>query len=148
MDPVTGIALASTAYKAICTAFQHGREIEQMAGDLGRWMQGINAVKEGHSRAKGRRIGSVEEEALETFAAMKKAEQMENELRNFITGQYGMNAWQQIIKIQADIRLKQREARIEEARRQEEIFEYILIGASVFVVSIVIMCVFYYALMQ
>ena len=148
MDPVTGIALASTAYKAICTAFQHGREIEQMAGDLGRWMQGINAVKEGHSKAKGRRIGSVEEEALETFAAMKKAEQMENELRNFITGHYGMNAWQQIIKIQADIRVKQREARIEEARRQEEIFEYILIGASVFLVSIVIMCVFYYALMQ
>ena len=148
MDPVTGIALASTAYKAICTAFQHGREIEQMAGDLGRWMQGINAVKEGHSRAKGRRIGSVEEEALETFAAMKKAEQMENELRNFITSQYGMNAWQQIIKIQADIRVKQREARIEEARRQEEIFEYILIGVSVFLASIVIMCVFYYALMQ
>jgi len=148
MDPVTGIALASTAYKAICTAFQHGREIEQMAGDLGRWMQGINAVKESHSKAKGRRIGSVEEEALETFATMKKAEQMENELRNFITGHYGMNAWQQIIKIQADIRIRQRQEKIEAARRQEEIFEYILIGVSVFVVAIVIMCVFYYALMQ
>jgi len=148
MDPVTGIALASTAYKAICTAFQHGREIEQMAGDLGRWMQGINAVKEGHSKAKGRRIGSVEEEALETFAAMKKAEQMENELRNFITGQYGMTAWQQIIKIQADIRVKKKQQLIEAARRQEEIFEYILIGVSVFVAVFVIMCVFYYALMQ
>jgi len=142
MDPVTGIALASTAYKAICTAFQHGREIEQMAGDLGRWMQGINAVKEGHSKAKGRRIGSVEEEALETFAAMKKAEQMENELRNFITGHYGMNAWQQIIKIQADIRVRQRQEKIEAARRQEEIFEYILIGASVFVIAVVAIFVF------
>jgi len=142
MDPVTGIALASTAYKAICTAFQHGREIEQMAGDLGRWMQGINAVKEGHSRAKGRRIGSVEEEALETFAALKKAQQMENELRNFITGHYGMNAWQQIIKIQADIRVRQRQEKIESARRQEEIFEYILIGASVFVVAVVAVFVF------
>jgi len=142
MDPITGIALASTAYKAICTAFQHGREIEQMAGDLGRWMQGINAVKEGHSRAKGRRIGSVEEEALETFAALKKAQQMENELRNFITGHYGMNAWQQIIKIQADIRVRQRQEKIESARRQEEIFEYILIGASVFVVAVVAVFVF------
>ena len=64
-------------------------------------MQGINAVKEGHSRAKGRRIGSVEEEALETFAALKKAQQMEHELRNFVTGHYGMDAWQQIIRIQA-----------------------------------------------
>lgn len=148
MDPVTGIALASTAYKAICTAFQHGREIEQMGGDLGRWMQGINAVKESHSKAKGRRIGSVEEEALETFATMKKAEQMEHELRNFITGHYGMNAWQQIIKIQADIRVKKKQELIEATRRQEEIFEYILIGVSVFVVFGVIMCVFYYALMQ
>jgi hypothetical protein len=119
-----------------------GREIEQMAGDLGRWMQGINAVKEGHSRAKSRRIGSVEEEALETFAALKKAQQMENELRNFITGQYGMNAWQQIIKIQADIRVRQRQEKIEAARRQEEIFEYILIGASVFVVAVVAIFVF------
>jgi len=142
MDPITGIAIASTAYKAICTAFQHGREIEQMAGDLGRWMQGINAVKEGHSKAKGRRIGSVEEEALETFAALKKAQQMENELRNFITGHYGMNAWQQIIKIQADIRVRQRQEKIESARRQEEIFEYILIGASVFVVAVVAVFVF------
>ena len=142
MDPITGIALASTAYKAICTAFQHGREIEQMAGDLGRWMQGINAVKEGHSKAKSRRIGSVEEEALETFAALKKAQQMENELRNFITGQYGMNAWRQIIKIQADIRVRQRQEKIEAARRQEEIFEYILIGASVFVAAVVAIFVF------
>ena len=142
MDPITGIALASTAYKAICSAFQHGRDIEQMAGDLGRWMQGINAVKEGHSKAKGRRIGSVEEEALETFAALKKAQQMENELRNFITGQYGMNAWQQIIKIQADIRVRQQQEKIEAARRQEEIFEYILIGASVFVVAVVAIFIF------
>ena len=148
MDPVTGIAIASTAYKAICTAFQHGREIEQMAGDLGRWMQGINAVKAGHSKAKGRRIGSVEEEALETFAALKKAQQMEYELRNFVTGHYGMDAWQQIIRIQADIRIKKKQEAIEAARRQEEIFEYILIGVSVFVVVVVIMCVFYYALMQ
>ena len=73
---------------------------------------------------------------------------MENELRNFITGQYGMNAWQQIIKIQAEIRVKKKQELIEAARRQEEIFEYILIGVSVFVVAIVIMCVFYYALMQ
>ena len=148
MDPVTGIALASTAYKAICSAFQHGRDIEQMAGDLGRWMQGINAVKEGHSRAKGRRIGSVEEEALETFAAMKKAEQMEHELRNFITSQYGIHAWQQIIKIQAEIRVKKKQELIEAARRQEEIIEYILIGIAVLIVAVVIMCVFYYALMQ
>lgn len=137
MDPITGIALASSAYKAICTAFQHGREIEQMAGDLGRWMQGINAVKEGHSKAKSRRFGSVEEEALETFATAKRAEQMENELRNFITANYGMNAWQQIIKLQADIRVRQREERIAEAKRQEELYEMCLIGGAVVFLAVI-----------
>jgi hypothetical protein len=73
---------------------------------------------------------------------------MEHELRNFITSQYGMTAWQQIIKIQAGIRVKKKQEQIEAARRQEEIIEYILIGVAVFVVAGVIMCVFYYALMQ
>ena len=109
MDPITAIGIATTAYSAIKKGFQVGKEVESMAGDLGRWMNAINAVKTEHSKAKGRRFGSVEEEALETFAAKKKAEQMENELRNFIVGQYGMNAWQDIIRIQADLRKKQKE---------------------------------------
>jgi hypothetical protein len=37
---------------------------------------------------------------------------MENELRNFIIGQYGVNAWQDIIRIQADLRKKQKEAEL------------------------------------
>lgn len=135
MDPLTGITLATSAYKAICTAFQHGREIEQMAGDLGRWMQGINAVKDGHRKAKSRRIGSIEEEALETFAVAKKAEQLENELRNFITGNYGMNAWQEILRIQADLRKKQQQERLAAMKRQEDLVEAVVIGLAVLCVS-------------
>ena len=46
------------------------------------------------------------------------------------------------------IRKKKKQEQIEAAKRQEEIVEYILIGVSVFLVAGVIMCVFYYALMQ
>lgn len=123
MDPVTAIALATTSYKAICKGFQVGREIESMSGDIGRWMGAIQSVKEGHEKAKGRRFfGSVEEEALETYAAKKKAEKMENELRNFITGHYGFNAWNDIIRIQGQIR----RARLEEKRRKENQIEQII----------------------
>ena len=139
MDPITAIGIATTAYSAIKKGFQVGKEVESMAGDLGRWMNAINAVKTEHSKAKGRRFGSVEEEALETFAAKKKAEQMENELRNFIVGQYGMNAWQDIIRIQADLRKKQKEEELLAAQKRDElIYNLFIIGLVVLFVSLIL----------
>ena len=133
MDPVSAIALASTAYKAIQKGFQIGKDIESMSGDIGRWMGAIQSVKEGHDKAKGRRFGSVEEEALETYAAKKKAEKMENELRNFVTGQYGFSAWQDIIRIQCQLR----KALIAERRKKAQQIETIITWALA--VSIVIL---------
>ena len=137
MDPITAIGVATTAYSAIKKGFQVGKEVESMAGDLGRWMNAINAVKTEHSKAKGRRFGSVEEEALETFAAKKKAEQMENELRNFIVGQYGVNAWQDIIRIQADLRKKQKEEAIRLAKERDQlIYNMFMIGLIVLFIAL------------
>ena len=137
MDPVTAIGIATTAYSAIKKGFQVGKEVESMTADLGRWMNAINDVKTGHSKAKSRRFGSVEEEALETFAAKKKAEQMENDLRNFIVGQYGVNAWQDIVRIQADLRKKQKEAELLAAKKRDElIYNLFIIGLIVLFVSL------------
>jgi len=139
MDPITAIGIASTAYSAIKKGFEVGKEVESMAGDLGRWMNAINAVKTSHNKAKGRRFGSVEEEALETFAAKKKAEQMENDLRNFIVGQYGVNAWQDIIRIQADLRRKQKEAeQLAAQKRDELIYNLCMIGIIVLFISLIL----------
>ena len=139
MDPITAIGIASTAYSAIKKGFEVGKEVESMAGDLGRWMNAINAVKTSHSKAKGRRFGSVEEEALETFAAKKKAEQMENDLRNYIVGQYGVNAWQDIIRIQADLRKKQKEEELRlAAARDEFIYNATIVGIIILFISLTI----------
>jgi hypothetical protein len=137
MDPITALTVATAAYNTIKKGFQVGKEVESMAGDLGRWMNAINAVKTSHSKAKGRRFGSVEEEALETFAAKKKAEQMENDLRNFIVGQYGVNAWQDIVRIQADLRKKQKEAELLAAKQRDElIYNLFIIGLVVLFISL------------
>jgi hypothetical protein len=108
VDPISAIGVATTAYNAIKKGFQVGKEIEGMSKDLGRWMGAIQDVKEGHNKAKGKSFGSVEEEALESFAALKKAQQMENDLRNFVNLSYGPNAWNEVLRIQADIRLKKK----------------------------------------
>jgi hypothetical protein len=131
MDPVTAFGVATTAYKTIVAGFKVGKQVENMSKDLGRWMGAIQAVKEGHSKKKNRMFGSVEEEALETFAMKKKAIAMENELRNFVNLNYGPNAWNEVIRIQAEIRRKKKEAELEAKRRQRQMVENTIIGGLV-----------------
>jgi len=142
MDPVTAIASASAAYQAIKKGFAIGKEVQSMSKDIGTLMNAINSVKEGHEKAKGRRFGSIEEEALETFAAKKKAEQLENDLRNFLIAHYGMSAWQQVVKIQGEIR----KARLEEKKRQQEQIETILqwglVTVTVIVAALILVFIF------
>ena len=133
MDPISAIGVATTAYNAIKKGFQVGKEIEGMSKDLGRWMGAIQEVKEGHNKAKGRSFGSVEEEALESFAALKKAQQMENELRTFVYYSYGPNAWNEVIRLQADIRLKKKEAEENRKLKVEQMQENIVVGLIVLV---------------
>ena len=131
MDPVTAFGVATTAYKTIVAGFKVGKQVENMSKDLGRWMGAIQAVKEGHSKKKNRMIGSVEEEALETFAMKKKAIAMENELRTFVNMNYGPNAWNEVIRIQAEIRKQKKEAQIEAQQRQRQMVENTIIGGLV-----------------
>ena len=131
MDPVTAFGVATTAYKTIVAGFKVGKQVESMSKDLGRWMGAIQAVKEGHSKKKNRMFGSVEEEALETFAMKKKAIAMENELRNFVNLNYGPNAWNEVIRIQADIRKQKKEAELEAKRKQKQIIENTIIGGLI-----------------
>ena len=102
-----------------------------MSKDLGRWMGAIQEVKEGHTKAKGRSFGSVEEEALESFAALKKAQQMESELRQFVNFNYGHNAWNEVIRIQVNIRKKKKEAIAEAKRKQAQMIENTILGVLV-----------------
>ena len=129
MDPITAFGVATTAFNAIKKGFQVGRDVESMSKDLGRWMGAIQDVKDGHSKKKNKTFGSVEEEALETFAIKKKAIAMENDLRNFVNLSYGPNAWNEVLRIQADIRLKKKEAIEEAKRKQRRMIENTIIGA-------------------
>ena len=143
MDPVTAFGVATTAYKTIVAGFKVGKQVESMSKDLGRWMGAIQAVKEGHSKKKNRMFGSVEEEALETFAMKKKAIAMENELRTFVNMNYGPNAWNEVIRIQAEIRKQKKEAQIEAQRKQRQVVENTIIGGLVLMFIFFVVYVIY-----
>ena len=110
-DPVTisaAVATASTAFNGIKRAFARGRDFESMAGDLSRWMGAVSDVDVIHKSANNpsmlRKVlnaKSIEEEAIEAFAAKKQLEQQRNDLRTFIQFSQGQSggknsyAWKQ-----------------------------------------------------
>ena len=133
MEPTSLLLAATTAFSALKKGFAVAKDVESMAGDIGRWMNAVNDLEEHHKKER-KKYGSVEAEALETWAALRKAKAQEEELRLYIIAHYGIDAWQQIIRMQGRIR-KQRQ---EEAKRRKQQREDILIWAgAVAIVSIV-----------
>ena len=116
MDPTTAIAVATASFTVIKKGFSLSKDVYSMAGDIGKFMDAIDAVKSDHKEEK-KKYNSVGEEALQTFIANKKAQQMEADLRNFLIAHYGMNAWQDVLRVQAQIR-KQRIAEKQRKRAQ------------------------------
>jgi len=118
MDPATiGVAItaANTAFNAIKRGFQAGREIESMGKDLGRWMSALSDIDNAEKSAKNasplRKMfkgNEIEASAIEAFTAKKKLEAQRQELKTFINFHYGPKSWNEILEMEANIRLQRK----------------------------------------
>lgn len=138
MDPVSALATASAAFNVIKKGFEVGRDIEQMAGDLGRWMSAMSDLSEAERQAKNPPLfkklmfkGSVEEEAMATFAAKKKAEQMREELKQYISWTMGQKAWDELIRMEGQIRKERQETIYAQAQKRQKFVEWLVIGLAI-----------------
>ena len=143
MDPITAITAATAAFNVIKKGFDMGKDIEGMYSDMGRWMGAISDVNHANKMAANPPIfkklfagSSIEEDAMNAFAAKKKAEQMEDELRTYVNLVYGPNSWNEILKLQVKIR----KDRQEQIYAQQELRSYILNVIVIIVASIVGVC--------
>ena len=139
IDPVTALAAATTAFNAIKKGFEVGREIESMAGDLGRWMGHVSDINKADEYAKNPPLfkklfasGSVEEEALQSLMAKKKAEDMRAQLKQIIILSRGMGAWEELLKTEGDIRKRRQKAIYAQKEKQRKVMEWtaIFIGVA------------------
>lgn len=149
VDPVTAIATATAAFNAIKKGFQFGRDVESMSGDLGRWMGAVSDINKADEYARRPPLfkklfnaGSVEEEALNAFMAKKKAQDMRDELKNIIVFTRGPNAWNELLKTEADIRKKRQEAIYAQQELRRKVIEIIavvvVVGMTVTAIALVI----------
>jgi len=111
IDPVSALAIATSAYNMLKKGIEMGRELEDMGGQLGTWFGAAADVKAADEEAKDpplfRKLvakQSVEEQALQALMARKKIEQQERELRELIVYRWGTDAYVEMIRERAKIK--------------------------------------------
>ena len=126
MDPVTALGVATTAFNTIKKGFSLGKDAQSMMSDVGKWMSAIESVKNPTAK-KSKKIANVEQEALDEFAAKKKAEQMEGELKNYMIATFGMKAWDELLRIQGQIRKKRKMEIAYQKKQREDMINAIIV---------------------
>ena len=150
VDPVSAMAIAGTAFNALKKGVSIGRDIESMGRDLSRWMSAVSDVDRAHHEAKNPPIfkklfagKTVEQEAMELFTQKKQLQNQRDELRKLISSMCGPNAWQELIKMEADIRKQRKETLYAQREARRHFIEVISIFALIITVVGFFMFVFY-----
>ena len=130
IEVAAALSAATTAFNAIKKGFEVGRDIESMSGDLSRWMGAASDINKADEYAKKPPLfkklfasGSVEEEAMATFMAKKKAEDMRYQLKQLISLTRGPAAWDELLKTEGEIRKRRQRMIYEQKERQRKILE-------------------------
>ena len=145
MDPLTitaAVGIATKAFETIKAGFQVGRDLESMTGDIGRWMGAVSDVDNAEKQAKNPPLfkklmyaSSIEQQALEAYAAKKKLEQQRQELKTLLNFTFGPNSYNELLQMEGKIRKDRQKMIYERQQLKEQIISVIgivLLCATVF----------------
>ena len=128
IDPITAVAMATSAFKTVQKLVSMGREIEDTLGQVGKWYGAVSDFNEAKRQAENppifRRLvasKSVEQEALEMYAHDKRIKQQETELRELLMYTYGPDAYKELLGMRRKIR-EQREKTLYAQERKRKAF--------------------------
>ena len=74
--------------------------------------------------------GSIESVAIESFASKKKLQKQREELKNFLIGHYGLQAWDDLIKEEGRVRRARQEAVWKKIEQKKMIRDYTIMGIA------------------
>ena len=150
VDPISAMAIAGTAFNALKRGVSIGRDIESMGKDLSRWMSAVSDVDRAHHEAKNPPIfkklfagKTVEQEAMELFTQKKQLENQRDELRKLISSMCGPNSWQELLRMEADIRKQRKETLYAQREARRHFIEAVSIFFLIITVVGFFMFIFY-----
>ena len=140
MDPVSLVAMASTAFKGVQVLVSRGAEIEHVAQKLGQWYGLVSDLREAEKEAENPPLfkkmfdgESVEAQALNAVIAKKKIEEQEKQIRELIMYSYGQDTYNEMIQMRRDIRAKREQMIYKQRRKQRRMLDVsaIILGLKV-----------------
>jgi len=140
IDPFTAFTVATTAFNTIKKAVEVGREIEDVAGYLGKFFGAKADIVKAEEKAKNPPIfrkllsaGSVEEEALQIVVQRQKLMQMEKELRSMIILRYGQEVYLEMMRQRERIAVERRRAEYVQSQKRKHLMLNVALGAMVLI---------------
>jgi hypothetical protein len=137
IDPISAVAMATSAFKMVQKMVSAGREIEDTLGQVGKWYGAASDFNEAKRQAENPPLfkkliasKSIEQEAMEMFANNKRIQQQEKELRELLMYTYGANAYQELQGMRRSIK-EQREKTVYAQARRRKAFVWNSIALSV-----------------
>ena len=139
IDPITlsaAVSGATAAYNGIRKAIMMGKEIEDLGAQLSAWMSAVSDVDNIHKNANNPSTfdkifnGSIEQVAMESYSSRKKLEKQREELRNFLIGNYGLQAWDDLLKEEGRIRKARSQAIYQKEQQKRMIRDYTIMGIA------------------
>ena len=108
------ISSAATAFNCLKKGMQVGKDLQDMGGQLSMWAGAMSDLDFLENKSKNPSVfailgGGVESNAMEVFAARKRANAMRSELKEYISVMYGPSHWEELLQIEADIRKQKRD---------------------------------------
>ena len=133
MDPISIFMAASAAFNTVKKLVEAGREIEDVLGQIGVWMGKATELAELDNKKpsifKSLSGGkSVEQEAMEQLQRREAMRKQHLELMSMVKLAYGPQAFDDLMHMQRQIKLKRERERIFQQQRRKDVIGYIFIA--------------------
>lgn len=117
IDPLTALAAANAAFNTVKRLVEAGREVEDVAGQLGKWFEAASDINFAKEQAESPgviqslfRSGSVEKQALDATIARERLKEQESELRSLIVLRYSPQVYKDMMALRRDIAARREKA--------------------------------------
>ena len=145
IDPISAIAMATSAYNMVTKMVAAGREFEDTAQQLGKWYGAVADLRRAEQQNKNPPLfkklfasGSIEEESLALLMHTKKIREQEYDLKVMLNMRYGPNAWEELITLRRKIANQREETVYRQQELRQNIIDTIFISTmSLFCIAII-----------
>ena len=142
LDPAILVASFAAVKKAIAVA----KDVEGAYKQIATWMDACHQVEKSHDKEKNRLFNkSVTEEALSTYVAAQNIKKQREELRLWFLSR-NPQAWNDFLRIEADVRKARQRAEIERKRRVQRNIEILGVATLLIFVGVGLWLLVWWAL--